>query len=69
MLITENELRRIIKKYLFEINAGSYPEDGYRDGHVDDMMLDEEGWITDPNDRKKVKKWYLDMGMAFNKKS
>lgn len=60
----ENQLKNLIKKYLLEVYAGSYPEESYKDGHVDDMMLDKEGWITDPNDRKKVKQWYLDMGMA-----
>lgn len=64
MLITERELRKIIKKHLFEANTGSYPEESYQDGHIDDMMLDKEGWTTDPNDRKKIKQWYLDMGLA-----
>lgn len=63
-MIKENELKELIKQYLFEVYSGYYPEESYRDGHIDDMMLDKEGWVTDPNDRKKVKKWYLDMGMA-----
>jgi len=66
-MIKENELKELIRQYLFEATySGSYPEESYRNGHIDDMMLDKEGWITDPNDRKKVKKWYLDMGMAKN---
>ncbi len=64
----ESNLKKIIKQYLFEIYAGSQPEEGYRDGNIDDMMLDKEGWTTDPNDRQKVKRWYLDMGMALKGK-
>lgn len=64
----ESNLKKIIKQYLFEIYAGSQPEEGYRDGNIDDMMLDKEGWTTDPNDRQKVKQWYLDMGMALKGK-
>ena len=30
------------------------------------MLLDEEGWVTDPNDRQVIKKWYLTMGLAHN---
>jgi hypothetical protein len=60
-----NLLKEVIKEYILEIkNSGSYPEEKYGNGHINDMMLDEEGWITDPNDRQKVKKWYLDMGLS-----
>lgn len=61
----ENSLRKLIKQYIFEMKySGSYPEESYGNGHINDMMLDEEGWITDPNDRKEIKQWYLDMGLA-----
>ncbi len=62
----ENILRDFImetlksKKY-----SGSYPHENYGNGNVNDMLLDEEGWITDPNDRKEIKQWYLDMGLAY----
>jgi|LauGreDrversion4_2_1035121.scaffolds.fasta_scaffold4762658_1 hypothetical protein len=66
MLISEKQLRNIIKRTLLEKKnkAGSYPEESYRDGNVNDMMLDLEGWITDPNDRQEIKQWYLDMKLA-----
>ena len=67
-MFRNNNFKELIRQYLFEVYAGSQPEEGYRDGHVDDMMLDKEGWITDPNDRKKVKQWYLDMGMTLKGK-
>ncbi len=54
-----------VLKHNKKLYAGSYPEESYHNGHVDDMMLDKEGWITDPNDRKKIKKWYLDMGLSY----
>ncbi len=64
MKINENQLKKLIKDYLVEIYSGSYPNESYHMGHIDDMMLDKEGWITDPNDRKKIKKWYLDMKLS-----
>jgi len=64
MKLNENKLKKLLKEYLFEIYSGSYSDESYKDGHIDDMMLDKEGWITDPDDRKKIKKWYLDMKLS-----
>jgi len=62
---------KLLKKYITEVlknkkYAGSQPDENYGKGHVDDMLLDEEGWVTDPNDRQKIKKWYIAMGLAHN---
>lgn len=55
--LSENILRKYIQElFLFEKT---------NNGNVNDMLLDKEGWITDPNDRKKIKQWYLDMGLAY----
>jgi len=60
---------KLLKKYITEVlknkkYSGSYPDENYGKGHINDMLLDEEGWVTDPNDRQKIKKWYLAMGLA-----
>lgn len=62
---------KLLKQYITEVlkhkkYAGSYPDENYGKGHVNDMLLDEEGWVTDPNDRQEIKKWYINMGLAHN---
>lgn len=63
--------QKLLKQYINEVlnnkkYAGSYSDENYGKGHVDDMLLDEEGWVTDPKDRQKIKKWYIAMGLAHN---
>jgi hypothetical protein len=66
MLISEQQLRNIIRQTLIEKKnkIKSYSKESYQDGNINDMMLDMEGWITDPNDRQEIKQWYLDMKLA-----
>ncbi len=69
-MLTQRQKENILRNFIMETlkdrkYSGSYPDELYGNGNVKDMLLDEEGWITDPNDRKKIKKWYLDMGLAY----
>jgi len=64
--VSEQTLRRLIRKKLIESITTNKKSKPYGKGNVNDMLLDREGWVTDPNDRKKIKKWYLDMGLAYN---
>ena len=69
-MLTQRQKENILRNFIMEAlkdrkYSGSYPDESYGNGNVKDMLLDEEGWITDPNDRKKIKKWYLDMGLSY----
>ena len=49
---------QLIRKYIQNILLGETTNlnKPYGKGDVKDMLLDEEGWVTDPNDRQKIKK-------------
>ena len=65
MILTQQQKENILRNFIMETlknkkYSGSYSDELYGNGNVNDMLLDKEGWITDPNDRKKIKQWYLD---------
>jgi len=62
--LSEQLVRSYIRNILLEEkNNINKP---YASGDVADMLLDEEGWTTDPHDRQLIKKWYIKMGLSHN---
>lgn len=61
--LSEQLIKSYIRNILLEETKNNNNKP-YQQGDINDMLLDEEGWVTDPNDRQKIKKWYLAMGLA-----
>lgn len=62
--LSEQLIRNYIQNILLEETTNLNKP--YGKGDVKDMLLDNEGWITDPNNRQTIKNWYLKMGLAHN---
>ena len=62
--LSEQLIKNYIRNILLEETKNHNKP--YQQGDVNDMLLDEEGWVTDPNDRQLIKKWYIKMGLAHN---
>jgi len=62
--LSETLIKNYIKNILLEEKQNINKP--YQQGDVNDMLLDEEGWTTDPDDRQEIKKWYIKMGLAHN---
>lgn len=62
--LLEQLIRNYIQNILLEETTNLNKP--YGKGDVEDMLLDEEGWVTDPNDRQKIKKWYISIGLSHN---
>jgi len=62
--LSEQLIRNYIQNILLEEKRNVNKPYGL--GNVEDMLLDNEGWITDPKDRLIIKNWYLKMDLANN---
>lgn len=62
--LSEQLIRNYIQNILLEEKRNVNKP--YGRGNVEDMLLDNEGWITDPKDRQIIKNWYLKMGLVNN---